>query len=65
VSETAWIPTPPGPREKGAAAAVALALGVGVGMVSYWFVRTILSREEIALEPPTRSHDDEGTGRLP
>ena len=65
MSEPAWIPTPPGPRETGVAAATAIALGLGTAAVSFWLVRTLLSREEVALRPAVRPTDDEGTGRLP
>lgn len=65
MSEPAWIRTPSGPRETGVAAATAIALGLGTAAVSFWLVRTLLSREKVELRLPVRTTDDEGPGRLP
>lgn len=65
MSEPAWIPTPPGPRETGTAVAAAVVVGAGTAAVTFWLVRTLLSREPVDLRPRSLPPGDEGPGRLP
>ena len=65
MTEPVWIHTPPGRRETGAAAGAAVAVAVGTGLVTFWLVRTLLSREAVEVRPPAITTADEGPGRLP
>lgn len=65
MSEPAWIPTPPGPKETSAAAGAALVVGLGTAAVTFWLVRTLLSREPVELRPERLPPGQEGPGRLP
>ena len=63
MSEPAWIPTRPGVKETGAAAAAALAVAAGTAAVTFWLVRTLLSREPVELRARPLPSGDEGPGR--
>ncbi len=52
MSEPAWVPTPPGRRENAAAVAASLAVAAGTAAVTFWLVRTLVSRERVELRAP-------------
>lgn len=73
MNERAWVPVRPGRRETTTAAVAAMAVAAGTAAVTFWLVRTLLSRDVVDLTPPTAVPSlppripppDEAIGRLP
>lgn len=73
MNERAWVPVRPGRRETTTAAVAAVAVAAGAATLTFWLVRTLLSRDEVQLRPPASPPrlaskippQDEAIGRLP
>jgi hypothetical protein len=73
VNERAWVPVRPGRRETTTAAVAAMAVAAGTAAVTFWLVRTLLSRDPVDLKAPKAvpslrpsvPPQDEAIGRLP
>ena len=69
MNERAWVPVRPGRRETATAAVAAMAAAAGTAAVTFWLVRTLLSRDVVDLKPPpavpSLPPQDEAIGRLP
>lgn len=69
MNERTWVPVRPGRRETTTAAVAAMAVAAGTATLTFWLVRTFMSREAVDLSPPRRPArilpEDEALGRLP
>ena len=73
MNERAWVPVRPGRRETTTAAVAAMAVAAGTATLTFWLVRTLLSRDAVDLRPPNAPPrlpppappQDEAIGRLP
>lgn len=53
MNEPAWIPVPPRRSDTAAAAVASIAVAAGAAALTFWVVRTLLSREPLELRPPS------------